>query len=471
MDALRIASALLLAATAVGERNDAMHLMQYTAESNLAAEDDDDRCRLWCIGDAKKTWEQKCGYRACRGCAACNLQKVVSTPLQPGILTTPSSTGTMQLYDTIIEEVGSLIQSLPDTCDYQECPRGELAGCILRIAGADIQDYKDGRGGMDGCVNPADVGLWECLHYGTHGVRLASVWDKHNGELSFADFLVISAEAVMTNRRGDLQPPFPFRSHFRFGRTTTEDCSWSYKAALAQPWEGCNGVRRVFMGQLGLSVRGSSALMGVHTIGRARSEYSGWNGYWSAPEQSSRFNNNYYLSLLLKGWAPGRSPNGRNQWNHVGSGTERGKPQMMLDSDMCLAYGDEVSDSSVQDCCAWIMPDAFDAINASIPDGGNKAVDRLNEQTQNGRQWCGTTFPNEIDDVKQESFEHIRDWCCVSGTRGPDVDCGNPRALKGMAAAHILEFANDEAAWIAEFQKSWTHVTEIGSEHQLFTPA
>jgi hypothetical protein len=107
----------------------------------------------------------------------------------------------------------------------------------------------------------------------------------------------------------------------------------------------------------------------------------------------------------------------------------------------------------------------------AIPDGGNKAVDRLNEQTQNGRQWCGTTFPNEIDDVKQESFEHIRDWCCASGTRGPDVDCGNPRALKGMAAAHILEFANDEAAWIAEFQSSWTHVTEIGSEHQLFTPA
>lgn len=73
MDAVRIASALLLAATAVGERNDAMHLMQYTAESNLAAEDD--RCRPWCINDSKKGWEEKCGYRACKGCEDCKQQK------------------------------------------------------------------------------------------------------------------------------------------------------------------------------------------------------------------------------------------------------------------------------------------------------------------------------------------------------------------------------------------------------------
>jgi len=225
------------------------------------------------------------------------------------------------------------------------------------------------------------------------------------------------------------------------------------------------------MGQLGLSVRGSSALMGVHTIGRARLEYSGWDGYWSSPEQSSTFNNNYYLSLLLKGWAPATTTSGRHQWNRVGNGTGYGKPQMMLNSDLCLAYGDVASDASAQDCCAWIMPEAFDAINDIIPDGANKAVERLNKQTQNGRQWCGSTFPDEINDVKQESFEHIRDWCCVSGKRGPDADCGNPSVLQGMAAAHILEFANDEAAWIAEFQSSWSQVTEIGSEHQLFTPA
>jgi len=72
MAALRIASGLLLAATAVGERNDAMHLMQYNAESNLAAEDD--RCRAWCTNDSKKTWEEKCGYRACKGCEDCKQQ-------------------------------------------------------------------------------------------------------------------------------------------------------------------------------------------------------------------------------------------------------------------------------------------------------------------------------------------------------------------------------------------------------------
>jgi len=333
-------------------------------------------------------------------------------------------------------------------------------------------DYSGhGSGGSDGCLDPNDhdnAGLWECLHTGENGVRLESVWDQHREELSFADFIVIAGEAAMVVQRADLQPPLTLRSQFRYGRTTTINCDG--QTPLPNPDFGCAEVERVFMNQIGLSARGSAAMMGTHSLGRARLEFSGFDGWWSGPEQSALFNNNYYLSIVLKGWAPATTKAGRHQWNRVGAGSGINRTEMMLNTDMCLAYGDVANDASVNDCCAWIMPDAFDAINDTIPDGGNKAAERIGEQNHVGKQFCGEVIPEEVD-VNKESFDNILEWCCIKDTPGPRADCGNPSELKGIAAADVLEFAVDAGAWIAEFQSAWKHATEVGMEHQLFTPA
>ena len=34
-----------------------------------------------------------------------------------------------------------MYDSLPDACDEVCCPQGDLAGCILRLAGHDFMDY------------------------------------------------------------------------------------------------------------------------------------------------------------------------------------------------------------------------------------------------------------------------------------------------------------------------------------------
>ena len=61
----------------------------------------------------------------------------------------------------------------------------------------------------------------------------------------------------------------------------------------------------------------TAAISGAHTIGSAKLENSGYNGFWSDAKSSGIFNNDYYMSAIAKGWGPERAVNGnpdKNQW-------------------------------------------------------------------------------------------------------------------------------------------------------------
>lgn len=47
-----------------------------------------------------------------------------------------------------------------------------------------------------------------------------------------------------------------------------------------------------------------AAISGAHSVGGAHKEFSGYNGHWSDVENQGIFNNDYYRSLMLKGWGP-----------------------------------------------------------------------------------------------------------------------------------------------------------------------
>merc|ERR1719174_2404285 len=95
-------------------------------------------------------------------------------------------------------------------------------------------------------------GLRECLTTGENDRRLATVCERHLHHVSFADFIVIAGEAVMTTQRGNLEPPLDLRSEFRYGRTTTLNCE--HQTRLPNVALGCSEVERTFVQQLGLSV-------------------------------------------------------------------------------------------------------------------------------------------------------------------------------------------------------------------------
>eukprot|EP00971_Amphidinium_carterae_P045989 905026-Amphidinium_carterae.1 len=87
---------------------------------------------------------------------------------------------------------------------------------------------------------------------------------------------------------------------------------------------------------MGLSWRQAAALMGVHSLGRARPENSGYDGWWSDAVNSRKFNNNYYASIVGKGWMPEQLSQNKNQWKRSDAGKDRGATQgkeMMLNTD------------------------------------------------------------------------------------------------------------------------------------------
>lgn len=369
-------------------------------------------------------------------------------------------------YDSIVETVQGLYSSWPSTCSATECPQADWAGCVLRMAGHDFMDYKDGTGGADGCVDmtdPDNLGLAECLHEGEFGISIADAYEHYCESASLADFLVIAAEAVMMASRDHVtfedssRSSIDFKSQFRWGRTTATTCAFAH-GRLPNPENSCSAVNETFVQSMGLTWAQAAALMGVHTLGRAQVANSGYNGWWSSALMSRKFNNDYFVSILAKGWGPEVAVSGntgKNQWKRVDVGADEatlGK-EMMLNTDLCLAFSmdDEgaveldAATAKEADCeCTWGVPAA---VSAAIT------------EYENGH-FCGST-----DIPGSGNFKLQRALCCgaeFDSRADAVIDCGLPLTPKGPAYDSIKRFANNEDAWIRVFTAAWKIATTNG---------
>jgi len=369
-------------------------------------------------------------------------------------------------YDGITAKVQALYDSLPLTCTATECPQADWAGCVLRMAGHDFMDYKDGVGGADGCVDMTDAdnaGLAQCLYQGEFGVSIADAYADFCTSISLADFLVVAAEAVMGASRKHVtdadssRSPIDFKSRFKFGRTTAKSCA-SAHGRLPNPENSCAAVQETFVESMGLSWAQAAALMGVHTLGRAQISNSGYNGWWSSALQSRNFNNDYFVSILAKGWGPEvavAGNTGKNQWQRIDAGADEaglGK-EMMLNTDLCLAFtmddaGLEMLNAATaqsQGCeCTWVAPVSVSAASSKYEEG----------------RFCGST-----DIPGKSNFRQQRALCCgaqFNKISDAAIDCGLPISPMGPAYQSVKKFANDEDAWIRVFQKAWQIATGNG---------
>eukprot|EP00434_Breviolum_minutum_P004822 symbB.v1.2.004251.t2/scaffold241.1/size254724/6 len=353
-------------------------------------------------------------------------------------------------YDAIVTAVRNELESLPSTCTASNCPQADWAGCVLRMAGHDFMDFANGQGGSDACTDmedPENAGLPECLSAGEHGKSLQDVYHQICHMVSLADFLVIAAEAVIASTRARHEaatagaPSLDLRSRFKFGRQTASSCSFAV-GRLPDPERGCVAVDETFVQRMGLSWSQAAALMGVHTLGRAKVENSGYHGWWSDPENSRRFNNNYYVSLVAKGWIPEHSISGnsnKNQWERsdIGRDTSTDGHEMMLNTDVCLVWTEGPQDTPVvakdENCCAWLQSRIV----------GGAAIDN------NGGEFCGS---------RNARGREERQNCCGNN----NDDCGDEDDPQGPAANAVLNFAADEGAWINTFVVAWGIATENG---------
>lgn len=391
-------------------------------------------------------------------------QAVMKCTAGPAAQTTASMSSAD--YDAVHASVATRYNGLPGTCNATFCPQADWAGCVLRVAGHDFMDFKGDTGGSDGCLDlqdPDNAGLAECLYEGEFGVSILQAYQEHCTKVSLADFIVIAGESAMhLSRQHVLQADaaaasIDFKSGFRYGRTTAATCSWA-RGRLPDPERGCAANEETMVDAMGLSWRETAALMGVHTLGRAEIRHSGYNGFWSDAGNSKKFNNDYYLSLLNKGWEPERVDNnpGKHQWLRADEGTDEatlGK-EMMLNTDICLAFYDGrfggmdagQAISTGRPCCAW----RFSTDEWFNPPGNNYIV--------RGQEFCGNfDYNTEI-----WGFGDQKAMCCGAGAM---LDCGDSFELGGVAFEDVRDFALSEKDWLDAFLVAWRKSTDNGASN------
>merc|ERR1719401_541010 len=93
-----------------------------------------------------------------------------------------------------------------------------------------------------------------------------------------------------------------FMKNFKFGRVTNPRCD--FNPHLPTPTDGCEANVKTFIapGTLGLTWRQVAALQGVHTVGKTHAKNSGFSGWWQDPDNVATFTNNYFISIVNKGW-------------------------------------------------------------------------------------------------------------------------------------------------------------------------
>jgi len=382
-------------------------------------------------------------------------------PVQPALVTKCMAKSD---YEEVTKDVVELLNDQGRNCTIDSCPQARMAGCIVRTAGHDLMDYNpaDGTGGSDGCIafgDPDNAGLRECLQRkSANGLSVRSVYAKHCGYLSLADFLVIAAEAVMSEK--STTGHMDFKSQFKFGRSTARTCA---PEALPNPEDGCDAVEKNYIDALGLDIYEAVALMGVHTIGRADLKNSGYDGWWSDPLQQNTFNNDYFKSLALKGWVPQRAVGGdanKNQWQRSDAGRQ-GPSEMMLNTDLCLLYHDSSSSSGVpvnaktDMCCAWATMHAFQKPltfhTLSLDHMGKKGTPV--PAITNGELLCGTSI----------EMNPGTDLCCSHGEGGSITDsCGNINNPDADGFEAVRAYAANETYFLRDFISVWKRVTENG---------
>lgn len=149
--------------------------------------------------------------------------------------------------------------------------------------------------------------------------------------------MVIMAEAAMGYSATDVNASDPFaegtylkkfRDNFAYGRTTEEECDWNTHR-IPNPENGCPGLSDIFVDHIYFDRYDAwpltAAISGAHTVGSAKPENSGYDGWWSEADQSGVFNNDYYRSIAGKGWVHERhmfDNTAKNQWKRSDLGRD-----------------------------------------------------------------------------------------------------------------------------------------------------
>merc|ERR1740121_2503231 len=215
---------------------------------------------------------------------------------------------------------------------------------------------------------------------------------------------------------------------------------------------------------LGLTWTAATALMGVHTFGRASKQNSGFDGFWVGSGEDARtFDNKYYVNMLGAGWFPCQVPSedgdGKWQWCRADHGPVH---EMMLNTDMCLSFDTNSGCKAEEDkdCCLW----------ASVFGLGGVESQCLVDETNSGNWHTCYASMADIQGTFSRPDGCSFDICCSNDNA---KTCGNDHmnpigaAPAGEeSASAVKKFGQPHSGdkdWIVEFAKVWDQVTVLNT--------
>lgn len=192
------------------------------------------------------------------------------------------------------------------------CPFGDAVGGLVRLPFHDAVGggRPNGKGGPNGCIDPTfngNAGLEPVVA----NLTAAYTAGGFDALMSKADFFVIAGNAAVrvastlppgqTPQGGLPVPSAPLVLPFRYGREDDASCDGVDGAFLPAVGLSYAQVAAIFCTRVGLTPKQLVAVMGAHTVGRARAQTSGgYDGSWSG--FSSSFSIAYYWQLLGVDW-------------------------------------------------------------------------------------------------------------------------------------------------------------------------
>jgi catalase (peroxidase I) len=291
------------------------------------------------------------------------------------------------------------------------CPYGDAVGGLVRLPFHDAVGggRPDGKGGPNGCIDPTFAGN-AGLAPVVANLTAAYTAGGFDALMSKADFFVLAGNAAVrvastlppgAAPQGGLPvPDAPLVLPFRYGRQDDASCDGVDAAFLPTAGLSYAQVAAIFCARVGMSPRQLVAVMGAHTVGRARAATNGvYDGSWSG--FSSSFSIAYYQQLLGVDWNQKDAPDG---WSWLAAPPSPGPP----------------SDPSL------INLKASDVELVISPSGGCPDFDLLNLTQPTPPPAPGTACP---------------------------LNTANVAALR--------EFATNQTSWWAAFAGAWQVMTEF----------
>lgn len=245
------------------------------------------------------------------------------------MLAATSAVTTMQEAQAIRE----IVKLLPDNNAVSPFSRTDVIGGIVRLAFHDAGTFDQAKpnesGRSDGCVdlNSADnAGLGRIINL------LSPVVESNKEVMSRADvWALASAIAIKAALPNNEKIHIPIK----YGRIDAVDatsaCRETDFSKLPSAELSHQHTTTVFAERMGFTQTDITALMGAHTLGRADSKDSGYDGTWV--RSSATFDNSYYNDIIRRPWNRETNNNGQHFWvdpNQDGT--------IMLNTDMALAF-------------------------------------------------------------------------------------------------------------------------------------